>query len=217
EREILIEKKVGIKLLIGIAFALKHYLHEEEGNILEDVKLCLNIKSSLPGFENLNRLEVITENPKPNTSSFIKKKKQPIIELKPGYITTQLQKKRIEPPIASNMLTIINLLVEIFNMFWKNFETTISYCLFYSFIPNFMGLFFKFTFQLAASVEVYNPFCYGYNNFNLNYFCETVKREVTAIIKHDPPDDSHLVFDVENKSVSIQSMEDETVNNEVHE
>ncbi|CAG8857393.1 28873_t:CDS:1, partial [Gigaspora margarita] len=36
EREFLIEKKVGIKLLIGIAFALKHYLREEEGNILED-------------------------------------------------------------------------------------------------------------------------------------------------------------------------------------
>ncbi|KAF0478654.1 UPF0187-domain-containing protein [Gigaspora margarita] len=118
EREILIEKKVAIKLLIGFALALKHYLREEEGNVLQDVKLYLNIKSSLPGFENLNRLEVITENQKPNTSSFIKKKKQPIIELKPNlpleislYISGILKlitKKRIEPPIASNMLTIIN-------------------------------------------------------------------------------------------------------------
>ncbi|CAG8467026.1 2046_t:CDS:2 [Gigaspora rosea] len=74
KEEILIEKKVAIKLLIGFAFAIKHYLREEEGNILEDVKPYLNIKSSLPGFKNLNRLEVITENQKPNTSSFIKKK-----------------------------------------------------------------------------------------------------------------------------------------------
>ncbi|KAF0478657.1 hypothetical protein F8M41_023959 [Gigaspora margarita] len=36
EREIMIEKKIVIKLLIGFAFALKHYLREEEGNILED-------------------------------------------------------------------------------------------------------------------------------------------------------------------------------------
>ncbi|RIB03844.1 hypothetical protein C2G38_2048934 [Gigaspora rosea] len=69
KEEILIEKKVAIKLLIGFAFAIKHYLREEEGNILEDVKPYLNIKSSLPGFKNLNRLEVITENQKPNTSS----------------------------------------------------------------------------------------------------------------------------------------------------
>ncbi|CAG8721133.1 18182_t:CDS:2, partial [Gigaspora margarita] len=38
EREILIEKKVAIKLLIGFAFALKHYLRDEEGNILADVE-----------------------------------------------------------------------------------------------------------------------------------------------------------------------------------
>ncbi|CAG8744152.1 8409_t:CDS:1, partial [Gigaspora rosea] len=40
---------------------------------------------------------------------------------------------------------------------------------------------------------------------------------ITAIIKHDPPDDSHWVFDAENKNVTIQSMEDETANKEVHE
>ncbi|CAG8826880.1 41028_t:CDS:1, partial [Gigaspora margarita] len=66
EREILIEKKVAIQLLIGFALALKHYLRGEEGNILEDVKPYLNIKSSLPGFESLNRLEIITENQKSN-------------------------------------------------------------------------------------------------------------------------------------------------------
>ncbi|CAG8843843.1 24709_t:CDS:2, partial [Gigaspora margarita] len=138
EREIMIEKKIVIKLLIGFAFALKHYLREEEGNILED-------------------------NQKPNISSFNKKKKQPIIELKPnlhleislyisGYIKTQLRKKRIEPPITSNMLTIINLL---------NGQTRNR--------------------------------CYH---------------------KTLSPDDSHWVFDVENKNITIQSTEDEGMNNE---
>ncbi|CAG8634240.1 1661_t:CDS:2, partial [Gigaspora rosea] len=225
EREILIEKKVAIKLLIGFAFALKHYLREEEGNILEDVKPYLNIKSSLPGFENLNRLEVITENQKPNTSSFIKKKKQPFIELKPnlpleislyisGYITTQLRKKRIEPPIASNMLTIINLLVEYITRFERILKTPLPIAFSIHLYQTLWIYCLSLPFQLVASVgwitivivffvsfilfgveriaaEVQNPFGYGYNHFDLDYFCETVKREITAIIKHDPPDDSH--------------------------
>ncbi|KAF0478659.1 UPF0187-domain-containing protein [Gigaspora margarita] len=252
EREILIEKKVAIKLLIGFAIALKHYLREEEGNILEDVKPYLNIKSSLPGFENLNRLdEVITENQKPNTSSFIKKKKQPIIELKPnlpleislyisGYITTQLRKKRIEPTIASNMLTIINLLVEYITRFERILKTPLPIAFSIHLYQTLWVYCLSLPFQLVASVgwitivivffvsfilfgveriaaEVQNPFGYGYNHFDLDYFCETVKREITAIIKHDPPDDSHWVFDVENKNITFQSTEDEGANNEVHE
>ncbi|CAG8787239.1 20896_t:CDS:1, partial [Gigaspora rosea] len=78
-----------------------------EGNILIDVKPYLNIKSSLSRFENLNRLEEITENQTSNTSSFINKKNLPIIDLKPNlpleislyissYITNQLRKKRNE-------------------------------------------------------------------------------------------------------------------------
>ncbi|CAG8804826.1 5556_t:CDS:2, partial [Gigaspora margarita] len=146
-------------------------------NILEDVKLYLNIKSSLPGFENLNRLEVITENQKPNTSSFIKKKKQPIIELKPGNITTQLRKKRIEPPIASNIILK------------PPFPIAFSIHLYQTLWVYSLNLPFQIGVERIA-VEVYNPFGY---------------------------DDSHWVFDVENKSVSIQSMENETANNEVHE
>ncbi|CAG8510996.1 2459_t:CDS:2, partial [Gigaspora rosea] len=52
--------------------------------------------------------------------------------------------------------------------------------------------------RIAA--EVKNTFDYDYNHFNLDYFYN-----------------SHWVFDVENKCVTILSTEDEGANNEVHE
>ncbi|CAG8642183.1 46104_t:CDS:2 [Gigaspora margarita] len=54
EKEILIEKESAVRLLVGFAFAVKHYLREENGNICNDVEPFISdIKSTLPGFENL--------------------------------------------------------------------------------------------------------------------------------------------------------------------
>ncbi|CAG8560013.1 11521_t:CDS:2 [Dentiscutata heterogama] len=67
EKEILIEKESAIRLLIGFAIAVKHYLREEEGNDCKDIKPFISdIKSSLPGFENLMAQDAV-ENASENT------------------------------------------------------------------------------------------------------------------------------------------------------
>ncbi|CAG8644542.1 18286_t:CDS:2 [Dentiscutata erythropus] len=67
EKEILIEKESVIRLLIGFAIAVKHYLREEEGNECKDIKPYISdIKSALPGFENLMAQDAI-ENASENT------------------------------------------------------------------------------------------------------------------------------------------------------
>ncbi|CAG8728426.1 116_t:CDS:2, partial [Gigaspora rosea] len=54
EKEMLIEKESAVRLLVGFAFAVKHYLREEDGNSCEDVEPFISdIKSTLPGFENI--------------------------------------------------------------------------------------------------------------------------------------------------------------------
>ncbi|CAG8519226.1 16506_t:CDS:2 [Gigaspora margarita] len=63
EKEILIEKQSAVRLLIGFAFAVKHYLREEEGDECDDVKPFIsNIKSNLPGFEDLSVQDTAGDN-----------------------------------------------------------------------------------------------------------------------------------------------------------
>ncbi|CAG8806692.1 3660_t:CDS:2, partial [Racocetra fulgida] len=50
-------------ILVGFAFAVKHYLREEEGNKCEDVRPFISdIKSSLPGFINLKEQDAAEKN-----------------------------------------------------------------------------------------------------------------------------------------------------------
>ncbi|KAF0369780.1 UPF0187-domain-containing protein [Gigaspora margarita] len=63
EKEILLEKQSAVRLLIGFAFAVKHYLREEEGDECDDVKPFIsNIKSNLPGFEDLSVQDTAGDN-----------------------------------------------------------------------------------------------------------------------------------------------------------
>ncbi|CAG8701184.1 14614_t:CDS:2 [Dentiscutata erythropus] len=257
EKEILIEKRAAIRLLVGFAFALKHFLRGEDGNILEDIKPYLSVRSHLPGFEILNQLEIITDNQTPKTLHFINKKKQPVqpfIDLKhnlpleitlyiSSYVTTQFRKKRIEVPMANVLLAMINEMVLYITRFERILKTPLPlafsihlyqtlwiYCLSLPFqfvaivgwltiVIVFFVAFILFGVERIAA-EVENPFGDGYNHFDLDYFCETIKREVSDILKHEPPDDSHWVFDFESSSFTndiTQSKEDVNANNEIHE
>ncbi|RIB18418.1 Bestrophin, RFP-TM, chloride channel-domain-containing protein [Gigaspora rosea] len=69
DKEILLEKQSAVRLLIGFAFAVKHYLREEEGDECDDVKPFIsNIRSNLPGFEDLSVQDTVGENTADDTT-----------------------------------------------------------------------------------------------------------------------------------------------------
>ncbi|KAF0483853.1 UPF0187-domain-containing protein [Gigaspora margarita] len=104
------------------------------------------------------------------------------------------------------MLTIINLLVEYITRFERILKTPLPIAFSIHLYQSLWIYCLSLPFQLVASVgwitiiivffvsfilfgveritaEVQNPFGYGYNHFDLDYFCETVKREINAINK----------------------------------
>jgi ion channel-forming bestrophin family protein len=59
---IVLEKTTAINLLIGFAYATKHYLREEDAVTEEDTKeLISNIRTNLPGFEPLEDQDRVSE------------------------------------------------------------------------------------------------------------------------------------------------------------
>ncbi|CAG8757842.1 10809_t:CDS:2, partial [Racocetra persica] len=144
EEEIKIEKKSAIRLLIGFAFAVKHYLREEEGNKCHDVRPFISdIQSKLPGFKDLKEQDGDEKDEAQDNNNrgcwplslFSSKKKPHQREEKlegtrtnhnlpleislyiADYITTQARKGRIDVPLSNNLLLCVNSLIECLSSF----------------------------------------------------------------------------------------------------
>ncbi|CAG8824873.1 27026_t:CDS:2, partial [Racocetra persica] len=115
------------------AFAVKHYLREEDGSRCKDVKPFISgIKSSLPGFINLKEQDAAEKNEVQKKKDRVcwlfkiyERPNSPINHNLPleislyisDYISTQILKERISAPISNNLLTNVNTLIECLSCF----------------------------------------------------------------------------------------------------
>ncbi|CAG8826879.1 41027_t:CDS:2 [Gigaspora margarita] len=111
------------------------------------------------------------------------------------------------------MLTIINLLVEYITRFERILKTPLPIAFSIHLYQSLWIYCLSLPFQLVAYVVWITIIIVFFVSFIL-FGVERITAEVQNPFGYD---DSHWVFDLENKNVTIQSMEDETANKEVHE
>ncbi|KAF0478656.1 UPF0187-domain-containing protein [Gigaspora margarita] len=110
------------------------------------------------------------------------------------------------------MLTIINLLVEYITRFERILKTPLSIAFSIHLYQTLWVYCISLPFQLVASVGWLTIIIV----FFVSFILFGVERIATEVPNPFGYDDSHWVSDVENKNITIQSTEDEGVNNEVH-
>jgi putative membrane protein len=209
--ELVVEKRTALNFLLGFAVAVKHYLRQETGCKYQDLEpLISNIRSTLPTFQPMDEEEEdFTRARKVEWySSLFRRKKTGEARVVPtdynlplditlylsSYFNAQFEKKRIDPPILTQLLTNLNGLCECLTQFERILTSPIPlaysihlsqsvwiYCLslplflvgptgWTTIIVVFFVSLILFGLERIGT-EIENPFGYDPNDLDLDDFC----------------------------------------------